>query len=65
MTFRTICDGCGKTIGSPVNAIGNPYNPPGWYCRTMTTDSKPRILHACSGDCIDLIKAKSPEETTE
>lgn len=49
MTFKVICDSCGKESKCPVNYRGDPINPDGWWSRVH--DGKKQ--HACSRECLD------------
>ena len=47
--FKTVCNSCGKETESPVNSIGDPYNPKGWYSRLH----EGKTQHACCRECCD------------
>ena len=49
MTFKLVCDGCGKEINAPSGYLGNPINPTGWYSRLH----EGKTQHACSRECLE------------
>jgi len=51
MTHKLICDICEKEVTAPTNSLGDPYNPKGWYSRSI--DGKTQ--HVCSRTCLSEI----------
>ena len=49
MTFKVVCDGCGKESAAPCGAFGKPFNPQGWYSRLHDEETQ----HACSRECLN------------
>jgi hypothetical protein len=53
VTYKVICDGCGKEAIAPTNWKGVPFNPVGddgmWFSRVK--DGK--VQHACSRKCLE------------